>query len=297
MNCSFTSNNSMNKIILTLMTIMALVYNIRAQVPTEKTLLWQVSGKGITKPSWLFGTIHLMCSDELKMPPVVEEKFKTANALFLEIDMDDPNMMKEMMQGMQMKDSSTLENLIGSKYDSVSTIFQSTTGMPLKMLNTAKPFLLMSMLYPSLLKCTPVSWESIFQKMAQEKGMEIQGLEKLQDQMNIFDKIPYKLQSDMFVKMLLNIDSSKKDFNEMLEVYKKKDINTLNILTTKEEDFGEYNDILLDDRNHNWIPVIGEQAKKMPTFFAFGAGHMGGEKGVISLLRKAGFTVSPVYYE
>lgn len=286
----------MNKFLLAFIAIVVFVYKIKAQVPKEKTLLWEVSGKGITKPSWLFGTIHLMCSDDLKMPKIVEEKFNTAGSLFLEIDMDDPNMMKDMMMGMQMKDSSTLENLMGNKFDSVSSIFQSTTGMPLKMLSTAKPLLLMSMLYPSLLACTPVSWESVFQKMAQAKGIEIQGLEMLQDQMNILDKIPYKIQSDMFVKMLLNIDSSKKDFNEMLEMYKKKDINQLNILTNKEEDFGAYKNILLDDRNHNWIPVIGEQAKKMPTFFAFGAGHMGGEKGVINLLRKAGFTVKPVYY-
>ncbi len=279
------------------MAIVALVHGINAQVPKEKTLLWEVSGKGITKPSWLFGTIHLMCSDQLKMPAVVEEKFNAASSLFLEIDMDDPNMMKEMMMGMQMKDSSTLESLLGNKFDSASTVFQNTTGMPLRMLNTAKPLLLMSMLYPSLLKCTPASWEGILQKMAQKKGMEIQGLERLEDQMNIFEKIPYKVQSEMFVKMLLDIDSSKKDFSKMMDVYLQKDINELSALAIKEKDFGEYNNILLDDQNHNWIPVIGEQAKKMPTFFAFGAGHLGGEKGVINLLRKAGFAVKPVYYE
>ena len=287
----------MYKYFLAFITIIGFAYHAESQVPKEKTLLWEVSGRGITKPSWLFGTIHLMCADEMKMPKIVEEKFNTVGTLFLEIDMDDPNMVKEMMMGMQMKDSSTLQNLIGNKFDSVNSIFQRTTGMPLKMLNTAKPFFLMSMLYPSLLGCTPASWESIFQKMAQEKGIKIQGLEKLQDQMGVFDKIPYKFQSDMFVKMLMNIDSSKKDFNEMLVVYKNKDINQLNILTNKEENFGQYSDILLNDRNHNWIPAIGEQAKKMPTFFAFGAGHLGGERGVINLLRKAGFTVKPVYYE
>ncbi|MDB5246780.1 MAG: TraB/GumN family protein [Segetibacter sp.] len=287
----------MKKSFLSLMAILSFVANTQAQVPTEKTLLWQVSGKGITKPSFLFGTIHLMCPDQMKMPDVVKEKFNTTGELFLEIDLDDPNMMKEMMLGMQMKDSSTLEKLIGNKYDSVNTIFQRTTGLPLKMLNTAKPFLLMSMVYPSLLGCTPVSWESVFQKMASDKGLEIKGLERLQDQMEVFDKIPYKVQSEMLVKMMLNLDSSKKDFSQMLEVYKKKDINELNILTAKEEDFDEYENILLNDRNHNWIPVIGEQAKKMPTFFAFGAAHMGGEKGVISLLRKEGFTVKPVFYQ
>jgi len=277
--------------------VIGFAFTIQAQAPTEKTLLWQVSGKGITKPSYLFGTIHLMCPSELKMSKIVQATFDSTSELFLEIDMDDPDMMKEVMLGMQMKDSSTLQNLMGNNFDSVSTIFKATTGMPLIMLNTAKPLLLMSMVYPSLLGCTPVSWESEFQKMAQEKGLDIKGLEKLQDQMDVFDKIPYKVQSDMLIKMLLNIDSSKKDFNEMLQLYKNKDIDQIKDLTTKEEDFAEYTGILLDDRNHNWIPVIGEQAKKQPTFFAFGAGHLGGEKGVINLLRKAGFTVKPVFYE
>ncbi|WP_170234078.1 TraB/GumN family protein [Segetibacter aerophilus] len=268
-----------------------------AQAPKEKTLLWQVSGKGITKPSYLFGTIHLMCSGELKMPEMVKEKFNSTSELYLEIDMDDPNMMTEMMAGMQMKDSSTLEKLMGNKFEKANSIFTTSTGMPLKMLNTAKPMLVMSMIYPSLLGCTPVSWESVFQTMAKEKTIEVKGLEKLQDQIDVFEKIPYKVQSDMLVKTLLNIDSAKIEFHEMLDVYKKKDIDKMNILTNKQENFGEYTDILLSDRNHNWIPVIGEEAKKRPTFFAFGAGHLGGENGVINLLRKAGFTVKPIFYE
>ncbi|HSU50403.1 MAG TPA: TraB/GumN family protein [Segetibacter sp.] len=269
----------------------------KAQIPTEKTLLWQVSGKGITKPSYLFGTIHLMCSGELKMPEVVKEKFNTAEELYLEVDMDDPEMIKEMMAGMQMKDSSTLENLMGNKFERVNEVFKASTGLPLTMLNTAKPMLIISMIYPSFLGCTPVSWEGVFQQMAKDKSIEIKGLEKLQDQIDVFDKIPYKVQSDMLVKTLLNIDSAKIEFQQMLDVYKKKDINELNILTTKQEDFGDYQDILLSNRNRNWIPIIGEEAKKKPTFFAFGAGHLGGETGVINLLRKAGFTVKPIFYE
>ncbi|HEX8461926.1 MAG TPA: TraB/GumN family protein, partial [Segetibacter sp.] len=257
----------MKKSLLLILSFIACLSHLIAQVPTEKTLLWQVTGKGITNPSYLFGTIHLMCPSDLKMPQIVKDKFNTTTELYLEIDMDDPNMMQQLMLGMQMKDSSTLVNLLGSKFDTANTVFQKATGMPLKMMNTAKPFLLMSMIYPSLLGCTPVSWESIFQKMATDKGFEIKGLERLQDQMDIFDKIPYKVQSEMLSKMLLNIDSSKKEFAEMLTVYNKKDINQLSELTSKEEDFGEYEGILLSDRNHNWIPVIGEQARKKATFF------------------------------
>jgi uncharacterized protein YbaP (TraB family) len=196
-----------------------------------------------------------------------------------------------------MRDSSTLKNLMGNEFERVNSVFKTSTGLPLELLNTAKPMLIIAMIYPSLLGCTPVSWESVFQEMAKAKSMEIKGLEKLQDQIDVFDKIPYKVQSDMLVKTLLNIDSAKREFHQMLDVYRKKDINQLNILTSKQEDLGEYKEILLSNRNRNWIPVIGEEAKKRPTFFAFGAGHLGGETGVISLLRKAGFTVKPVFYK
>jgi uncharacterized protein YbaP (TraB family) len=287
----------MQKSILAILFFTGLLTTTSAQKPTEKTLLWQVSGKGIAKPSYLFGTMHLMCSADLKVPQIVKEKFDSAAELYMEIDMDDPNMMKEMMEGMQMKDAVTLEKLMGNKFDSANAIFKTSTGMPLTLLNTAKPMLILSMIYPSFLSCTPASWESVFQSMAKEKAIEIKGLEQLQDQINIFEKIPYKVQSDMLVKTLLNIDSAKLQFRRMLNVYKEKDVNQLHQLTTKEEDFGEYQDILLSNRNHNWIPIIGEEAKKRPTFFAFGAGHLGGENGVINLLRKAGFTVKPIFYQ
>jgi uncharacterized protein YbaP (TraB family) len=52
---------------------------------------------------------------------------------------------------------------------------------------------------------------------------------------------------------------------------------------------------LLTDRNKKWIPKIETVARETPTFFGVGAGHLGGENGVIMLLKKAGFTVEPVF--
>jgi hypothetical protein len=285
------------KNILAALLAVTLICSASAQAPKDKSLLWEVSGQGITQPSYLFGTIHLMCPDQLKMPALVKEKFNASKQLFLEIDLDDPGMMMEMMKGMQMHDSNTIEMMMGINFDKANTVFQGKTGVSLKMLNSAKPFLIMSMIYPSLLDCQPVSWELEFQKMAKEKQLSIQGLEKLSDQISVLEKIPYKVQSNMLEKMLQNLDSSKLAFIEMTNVYKAKDIDKLYEITRSDTDFGEYESTLLNDRNHNWVPIIGQQAKKMPTFFAFGAGHLGGDKGVISLLRKAGYTVKPIFYQ
>ena len=265
--------------------------------PDEKTLLWQITGKNIQEPSYLYGTIHIMCPGDLTISDVLKQKFSATKQLFLELKLDEPGMMMEMMMGMKMKDSSTLKSLLGkANYDSVNTIFKKSTGMPLDMLNSTKPILVVSMIYPFLLGCTPDSWESTFQKMAKAQNKPLLGLEKISDQMNVLESIPYKEQADMLAKTIFNLDSAKTVFLNMLEVYKQKDIAALYTLTTSDEDFGIYERDLLSNRNHNWIKIISVQAKKMPTFFAFGAAHMGGQEGVINLLRNEGYTVKPILY-
>jgi uncharacterized protein YbaP (TraB family) len=276
--------------------VMLLGLTTTAQVPKEKAVLWQVTGKSLQQPSYLFGTIHLMCPNELQVPQAVTNAFGKTKSLYLEVDLDDPKTMMTMMLGMQMHDASTLQNLLGEKFDSANNIFQERTGISLTLMNTAKPMMLMSLLYPKMMGCTPASWESVFQKMATTNGFDIKGLEEVSEQVKVFEKIPYQVQADMLSKVLFNMDSAKSDFTEMLQVYKSKDINKMYTMTTKDESFGKYEDIMLKDRNKNWIPVITEQAKKTPTFFAFGAGHLGGKDGVIYLLRKQGYKVKPVLY-
>lgn len=50
----------------------------------------------------------------------------------------------------------------------------------------------------------------------------------------------------------------------------------------------------LDDRNNKWIPEIAKFSKEVSTFYGVGAAHLGGDQGVINLLRNAGYTVTPI---
>jgi hypothetical protein len=51
---------------------------------------------------------------------------------------------------------------------------------------------------------------------------------------------------------------------------------------------------ILDDRNERWIPLIIEAVQSAPTMIIVGAGHLVGEKGILSLLKKEGYLLSPV---
>lgn len=284
------------KSIYTLLFLLIAITSI-AQPPKEKALLWKISGIGLKQPSYLYGTIHLMCPEQIKVDSTLKQSFATAKQLYLEINTSDPEMMFKAMNGMLMPEGESLDKLVSkAAYDSMSRIFQDKAGMPMQLMAKAKPMLLMSAVYPSLLGCAPEGWESRFQEMAKEKNLPIKGLETIEYQLSVFDTIPYKTQAIMLRDFLYNLDSTKKSFDEMLSVYLQKDINSLYEMTVKDPDFGNYEALMLNNRNNNWIAVISAAAKDKPTFFAVGAAHLGGEKGVISLIRKKGFKVTPVIY-
>jgi len=53
-------------------------------------------------------------------------------------------------------------------------------------------------------------------------------------------------------------------------------------------------DILLNDRNKNWVGQLKKIMKKEAVFVAVGAGHLVGEQGLIALLRKEGYNLRPI---
>jgi hypothetical protein len=82
---------------------------------------------------------------------------------------------------------------------------------------------------------------------------------------------------------------------QMLGIYRKGDIKAMHdFIQDDKSGFGAFMDLMLYERNRNWVETIKVQSAKEATFYAVGAGHLGGEEGVITLLRKAGFTVKPI---
>ena len=286
----------MKKTILAFLSLLTAITSF-SQQPKEKTLLWKISGNNISTPSYLYGTFHLLCPTDFNMPDTVKQLFATTKQLYLEIDIDDPSLNTKMMKGIKMKDNKTLKDFISEKdYDSIAKIFQAKTKIPLSAVNSYKPFILSSMLYPSMLGCAPIAFEKEFEKMAKSAKMEVLGLETIEDQMNVFDNIPYDVQAKMFIKSVYESEKSKEDFFKMVSMYKTKDVRAMHRNVRGDTDLGNFEKILLDKRNKNWIPVIEKIIADKSTFIAVGAGHLAGKNGVIKLLRKQGYKVEAIMY-
>ena len=262
----------------------------------EKSLLWKISGNGLKKPSYLFGTIHLTCDSSLDANTL--NALEATEQLYLELDMDDKSIQMQMMKLMMMKDGAKLSTLLSPEdFKILDEFMKKNLNMSVKLFDSFKPFMISSMLFPKMLDCKSQSVESELMKITKEQNEEIFGLEKAEDQMKVFDEISYQDQVDELLKTVKdNLEKDKKEFNEMMAIYQNKDIEgMLKMMNDSDNKItSENQDILLNDRNKNWIPIMIKTMKDKPTFFGVGAGHLAGEEGVIKLLRKQGFKVEAV---
>ncbi|HTN07813.1 TraB/GumN family protein [Agriterribacter sp.] len=268
---------------------------VHAQTNEYKALLWEISGNGISSPSYLYGTVHMICSEDFVMGEQLKEKFKAAHKVFLEVDMDDPAMNMKMMQLSLLQGKKLSDIFSDSDYNKLNIFFRDTIGMPLTLLNTMKPFVLLSMLTLKSLPCSdPQSYEMTFVEMAKAQSKEIQGLETIEAQMKIFDDMPDSIQVQMVMRYVNEFDEQKKEFEKMVEVYKQQNLDALYRHIMASPDISGSEETLLYNRNQKWIPIMENAIQKEKIFFAVGAGHLAGPRGVINLLREKGYTVKGI---
>lgn len=284
------------KRILALLVITLLSFNFNQAQELENSTLWKIEGNGIEKPSYLFGTIHITCDASLEAD--VTKALDATSQIVLEMDMDDPSLQAKMMKDMYLNDGKTINDFVSKEeYASIDSLFQNTMGMSLKMLENVRPFFLSSMFYPKMIDCPMQSFELELIKIAKEQNEEILGLETIEDQMKVFEDIPLEDQYADLIRMAEdNLEYDKNSFAKLLEVYESEDITAMLDMMNDENNktVSEHQDVLLENRNKNWISKIEAFAKEQPTFFGVGAGHLAGENGVIQLLRKAGYSVTAV---
>ncbi len=118
--------------------------------------------------------------------------------------------------------------------------------------------------------------------------------------MSIFDSIPYKLQAQQLVQYVNDYgkNDDNKEFEELITAYRNQELQKLEDLTKKgDASLDQFADVLLYNRNRNWVNKMETLMPEKSVVIAVGAGHLPGEFGVIKLLRKAGYKVEPVKNE
>ena len=275
-----------------------------APTSQNNTLLWRITGNGMQKPSYLFGTMHMLCADDIELSDSLRKAISTADHVYLELDMDNLFEMLGAMQHMTMRGDTTLADLLSKEeYQKVKAHFDEKGGlMPFEMLKAFKPLLTASLMAEQQVSSCDhmISMEQLIMKEAKMNQVPIKGLETMDFQLGIFDKIPYKAQAKQLYQMIANAGSGteKNEMQVLTDAYRKQQLDKLEEMTRNESmGLKEFTDLLLDSRNTAWTKKLQQLLKEETLVVAVGAGHLPGAKGVINLLRQAGYKLEPVKNE
>ncbi|NJB87585.1 hypothetical protein GGR26_003369 [Lewinella marina] len=291
--------------------------NAAFQVPTteDTSLLWRITPRSGAAPSYLFGTIHMIPKADYFLDGSVVRAVNDVDAIFFEIDpreMQDPMAMMALMGKLTMRNDTTLEDLLRpSQYDSIANYF-TENGLPFFLFRNMKPMFLSAMVGQDMTTGNPFgggeetsggmkSYEAELTKVARAADKEIGGLETMDFQVSIFDSIPYSVQAEMLYQTIASemnqeLEGGDGQLQQMVDMYKRRAVAEMSqLITSESEGYGNFEELLVTRRNQNWVPLILEFLESRPAMFAVGAGHLGGEHGVIALLRAEGISVEPVY--
>ncbi len=285
-----------------------------ATIPTSKTaestqianaLLWGISGNGLKDTSYLYGTIHLIDKEDFFLTSKTKEAFAASKKITFEINMEDMMDIGAQM-GLMMKafmnDGKTLKDLLDeAEYKIVQTHFEKMgmNSFIWNMMERIKPMFLSvfastDITNGGLTSGEMMSYEMEFMTMAKDQSKIMGGLETAEYQMSMFDSIPYDVQAKMLLESIKAENTSSNQLEEMINLYKKQDLKGMQkMFEADEEGIAKYENLLLVGRNKNWIPIMQKMMAEQVTFFAVGAGHLGGEFGVVNLLKEAGYTLTP----
>ncbi len=263
----------------------------------KNSLLWKISGNGLKEPSYLYGTFHMLCREDIRFTDNLKLALNRADEVYFEMDLDDPATLLGGIFFMNMKGDSTLKDFYTEQeYNRLYSFFKDSLRLPIQTLSRMKPALLEAFMYPSMLNCKNTSGvEEQLMLLAKAGKKPISGLETIQEQSAVFDSIPYSVQAKSLYKSIDSLAQYKVQFAQMKDDYLAEKLDAINAeMENDNYSEGDFNYFLLEKRNKNWIVKLKKVMAEKKLFIAVGAGHLGGEMGMIALLEKEGYKVEPV---
>jgi len=284
-----------------LLFIAILGFGLSLNAQTKKatnTLLWEISGNGLKKPSYLFGTHHFTSRKFADTMRVLQEKLKSVDGVVGEIVMD--STVQGRMAPFLMMKNNTLDSLFNpAEYKEVDDYIKAKNpDIDLKALNTLKPALVSIMIMlldnPEIKEITDGIDDS-FQKYAKSNAKSLYGLETAEYQGALLFDSDLQKQKNALLKSIRESDKNKLKIKELTTYYLTQDMDKLtDFFKTQDEETREFMTEMLKNRNNRWLDQLPALMGKESLFIVVGAGHLVGGEGLIKGLQVKGYTLKPI---
>ena len=300
----------MKKMFLTLLLTVMATTGMNAQ------LLYKISGKGLQKPSYIIGTYHLAPVSFVDSIPGLRSALAESEQVYGEIetaDMTSPENIAKMQQAMMLPEGKTLTELLTpEQMQKLNATMRELLGVDMsnpmvaQQMNKMLPQALVTQLTVIMyLKkhsgFNPTqSFDDYFQEQAVAQGKPVGGFETMDFQLQaLFGSISIERQIELLMCFLNNREWEESQVDNIVEAFFAQDLNRIEAAMDEKQDNScdatdEENELLIYGRNATWLKKMPEIMQQKSTFFAVGAAHLVGERGVLAGLRNAGYLVEGI---
>lgn len=280
-------------------------------------LLYKISGKDLTAPSYIIGTHHLANVGFVNKIAGVKDALTNTEQVYGEVrwdDMTNPDSLKVMQAAMMLPDGQSLKTVLSAEqYKKLDAVITQMMGVGLSnpqvgaQMGKMSPAALSTQLQVLMFmqkhmgEYDPSStFDQYFQAQAKHNNEPVGGLETLAFQTNLLYKgSDMKRQVEQLMCLLDNQEFYEQMMESMTDAFYAQDLDALKAAMDKKlggtcDSTPEELAQLIDNRNADWAKKMPAIMAAKPTFFVVGAGHLPGAKGVLQLLKDAGYTVEAV---
>lgn len=296
--------------------ICSMLLLMMAAITVQAQLLWKITGNGLQKPSYIIGTYHLApvsFTDSIKGLKAAMDATEQVYGEIVMADLTSPENMQKMQTAMLLPDGQTLDKLYtADEMARINTLVKSVLGVDMtnpmmaQQLGKLTPYALQVQLGVLIyLKKHPgfnpnEGFDNYFQKEAAAKGKSVGGLETFDFQINtLYKSTTMDRQKQLLLCLADNLEFNEEQTENVVKAFFAQDLDGIEKamdakLNNTCDGTPEEKETLIYSRNDNWMKQIPEIMKQKATFFAVGAGHLPGERGLLAQLKAAGYTVEGV---
>lgn len=266
--------------------------------PTDSShILWKIQSPHNT--IYLAGSIHVMQKEDYPLDQAFDRAFQHSSRVIFEVDLDglsSPSAQMNMLQkGLYLNGESLLKVLPPESYATAKTGLAGL-GQQIEDFHRMKPWMVATAVMA--LELQKLGFDSAygvdrhFYEKAKAAGKDIQGLETVEFQLNLFDQLSPSTQEQFLLQTLEELKNLNTQVRDMLQAWKQGHAQQLETLLAGMADYPELNQTLVLNRNQAWLPHM-EQAlqEKEPVFIVVGALHLLGKEGLVEALKAKGYRV------
>jgi len=283
----------MKKIILSLLVL------VFVEAQAQHSLIWVISGNGLTKKSYLMGTLKFIGEKEFYMPPKATELIKQSEIFAIEDEVDH-HAQHELNTALHFPKGQTIANVMSAEdYKKVKDVFQKefkiTSAEFDKKYAHIKP-LPLSIIMTRLSLGEKVRFYDIeLLLIAKKHDVTAYSLEPIEREAEALNSFSMEEQVKALLHSVNNFGAQKEEFKKLMADYRTGNADEIFDYTLHPlENNPRFIEEFYFKRNQEWLPKIEKMMNEDASFIALGISHLEGEKGILKLLEGKGYTLTPV---